>query len=94
MTLKGNIFSSINGGFYMSHVLLKLLNGLRKSDKMRGLPRILSLFRCIFNKWNNTCARMLDSSFHMTLKILCNRIIDVKTVRFCVICTQRCYGRH
>ena len=26
------------------HVLLNLLNELGKSDKMRGLPRILSLF--------------------------------------------------
>ena len=25
-----------------AHVLLKLLNELRKSDKMRGLPRIIS----------------------------------------------------
>ena len=31
---------------YMSaHVLLNLLNELRKRDKMRGLPSILSLFR-------------------------------------------------
>ena len=28
-----------------AHVLLNLLNELRKSDKMRGLPGILSLFR-------------------------------------------------
>ena len=27
-----------------AHVLLNLLNELRKRDKMRGLPRILSLF--------------------------------------------------
>ena len=33
-------------GSYMSaHVLLNLLNELGKSDKMRGLPSILSLFR-------------------------------------------------
>ena len=32
------------------HVLLNLLNELRKSDKMRGLPCILSLFRNRFNK--------------------------------------------
>ena len=32
-------------GSYMSaHVLLNLLNELRKRDKMRGLPSILSLF--------------------------------------------------
>ena len=28
-----------------AHVLLNLLNKLRKRDKMRGLPSILSLFR-------------------------------------------------
>ena len=32
------------------HVLLNLLNDSGKSDKMRGLPSILSLFRKEFNK--------------------------------------------
>ena len=41
-----------------AHVLLNLLNELRKRDKMRGLPRILSLFLNKFNKFNNTGARM------------------------------------
>ena len=41
-------------GSYMSvHVLLNLLNKLRKRDKMQGLPRILSLFRNKFNKFSN-----------------------------------------
>ena len=54
-------------GSYMSaHVLLNLLNELRKRDKMRGLPSILSLLRNEFNKFNNTRARMLDSIYHMT----------------------------
>ena len=44
-----------------AHVLLNLLNKLRKQDKMRGLPSILSLFCNNFNKFNNTGARMLDS---------------------------------
>ena len=43
------------------YVLLNLLNELRKRDKMRGLPSILSLFRNEFNNFNNTGARMLDS---------------------------------
>ena len=50
-------------------VLLNLLNELVKRDKMRGLPSILSLFRSefnMFNKFNNTRARMLDSIYHMT----------------------------
>ena len=49
-----------------AHVLLHLLNELRKSDKMRGLPSILSFFRNEFNKFNNTEARRLDSIYHMT----------------------------
>ena len=36
-----------------AHVLLNLLNELRKSDKMRGLLSILSLFRNEVNKFNN-----------------------------------------
>ena len=35
---------------------------------MRGLPSILSLFRNVFNKFNKTGARMLDSIYHMILK--------------------------
>ena len=53
-----------------AHVLLNLLKELRKRDKMRGLPHILSLFRNEFNELNNTAAQMLDSIYHMTLKLL------------------------
>ena len=35
---------------------INLLNELRKSDKMRGLPSILLLFHNKFNKFNNTRA--------------------------------------
>ena len=31
-----------------AHVLLNLLNELRKRDKMRGLPSVLSIFATIF----------------------------------------------
>ena len=44
-----------------AHVLLNLLNELRKRDKMRGLPSILSLFRNQCNTFSKTRARMLDS---------------------------------
>ena len=44
-----------------AHVLLNLLNELWKSDK--------SLFCNELNKFNNTGARMLDSIYHMTLKL-------------------------
>ena len=53
-----------------AHALLNLLNKLGKRDKMRGLPSILFLFRSKFNKFNNTRARMLDSIYHMTLRML------------------------
>ena len=46
-----------------------LLNELRKRDKMRGLPSILSFFYNKFNKLNNTEAQMLDSIYHMKLKL-------------------------
>ena len=49
-----------------AHVLLNLLNSLRKRDKMLGNPCILSLFPNLFNKFNNTRAGMLDSIYHMT----------------------------
>ena len=68
--IKSNIDAKRYRGSYMSaHVLLNLLNELGKRDKMRGLPSILSLFRNEFNKFNNTGARMLDSIYHMTLKL-------------------------
>ena len=61
-----------------AYVLLNLLNELGERDKMRGLPSILSLFRNEFNKFNNTRARMLDSIYHMTLKLRWNLISAVK----------------
>ena len=66
-----------------AHVLLNLLNELRKRDKMRGLQSIFSNFRNKFNKFNNTGARMLDSVYHMTLLLFLNHIFGVKTLGFC-----------
>ena len=66
------------GSYTSAHVLLNLLNELGKRDKMRGLPSILSLFRNEFDKFNNTRARMLDSIYHMTLRLLQNLISAVK----------------
>ena len=63
-----------------AHVLLNLFKELGKRDKMRGSPSILSLFRNKLNKFNNTRARMLDSIYHMTLRLLCNLIFAVKTL--------------
>ena len=39
-----------------AHVLLNLLNKLRKSHKKQGLPSILSLFRNEFNNFIKTGA--------------------------------------
>ena len=52
------------------HVALNLLNELGIRDKMQGLPRILSLLRNDFNKFNKARARMLDSIYHTTLRFL------------------------
>ena len=51
------------------HVLLNLLNALRKSDKMRGLSSILLLFHNEFNKFNNAELQMKDYIYHITLKL-------------------------
>ena len=53
-----------------AQVLLNLLNELGKRDKMRDLPSILTLFRNSFDKFNKTRARMLDSIYHMALRLL------------------------
>ena len=45
--------------------------------------RAFYLFLLKFNKFNNTGARMLDSIYHMTLKLLQNHIFVVKTTMFC-----------
>ena len=71
------------------HALLNLLNKLRKKDKMRGLPSILSLFRNEFNKFNNTRARMLDSIYHMIKSHFCRKNVIILS-----LCTQCFYGRH
>ena len=47
---------------------------------MRGLLSILSIFRNDFIKFNNTGARMLDFTYHMTLKLVENRILGRENV--------------
>ena len=49
---------------------------------MLDKPRMLSLFPNEFNKFNNTRARMLDSIYHMTLRLLLNLISGVKCYDF------------
>ena len=55
-----------------AHVLLNLLNELRNL-----------VFRNKLNKFSNTGARMLDSIYHMTLKLFLNHILGMKTLGFC-----------
>ena len=68
-----------------AHVLLNLLNELGKRDKMRGLTSILSLFRNEFNKFNKTRARMLDSIYHMALRLLRNLNSAVERYAFVIM---------
>ena len=59
-------YRKIHKGSYMgAHVLLNVLNELVKSDN----------FSNEFNKFNNTGARMLDSIYHMSFKVIHNRIL-------------------
>ena len=53
-----------------AHVLLNLFNESGRRDKMRDLSSKLSLLRNEFDKINNTRAQMLDSIYHMTLRLL------------------------
>ena len=53
-----------------AHVLLNVLNDLRKIDNMRSQRSILSFFYNEFNKLKTTGARMLDSFYHMILTLL------------------------
>ena len=73
MTNSEDRFSLID--VYLIHrgcarVLLNLLNELGKRDKMRGLPSIFTNFCKEFNYFNNTRVGMLDSIYHMTLRLL------------------------
>ena len=47
---------------HSAHVLWNVLNEWRRRDKRRGL--------IIINKFNNTRAQILDSIYHMTLRLL------------------------
>ena len=53
-----------------AHESFNLSKELGKKHKMQGLPSILLFFRNLCNKFNNTGARIIDSIYHMTLKLL------------------------
>ena len=57
-----------------AHVILNLLNKLRKRDKMRGFPSILSLFR---NEFNNSIRQEHNVRFYLSqdITLLKNHIL-------------------
>ena len=61
---------------------------------MRGLPINFLLFRNEFNKLNNTEARMLDSVYHMTLKLIKKIAFWRENVNILPYFMQRYNGRH
>ena len=52
-----------------AHVLLNLLNMFGKKISCKALPSMLWVFLNKFNKFNNTCASVRDSIYHMTPKL-------------------------
>ena len=60
---------------------------------MRGLPSILSPVCNKFNEFNNTGAQMLDSVYHLTLKLFQNHFFGVKTLRFCHMCDVKAFPK-
>ena len=67
---RDDFFKCFHPLLYANQASMNLLNELEKRDKVLGLPSILSLFRNELNKFNNTGARILDSIYHMTLRLL------------------------
>ena len=76
-----------------AHVLLNLLNKLRKRDKMRGLQSKNITFPTSLTNSKNTGARMLNSIDHVTLKLL-KSYFWRDNVKILPSFTQRCNGRH
>ena len=72
--------TSVNIGFFIEFI--KRVEEI-KEKKNGGLTSILSLFRNLFNKFNKTGARMLDSVYHMTLKLFLIHIFGVKALGSC-----------
>ena len=70
LTLMIDSYTISRGSYISAHVLLNFLNELGRRDKIRGLSSILSLFCNELNKFNNTRAQMLDSIYHMKLRLL------------------------
>ena len=83
--LKTILYSQYRGSYMGAHVLLNLWDELGKRGKMRGLlkKQLILLFCSKFNEFNNTRVHMLDSIYHMALKLLWNHIFGMKMLEFC-----------
>ena len=66
---------------------------VEERDKMQGLRSIWFLFRNKFNQFNNTGARMLDSIYHMTLKLLWNHVFLCENAKILLIYMTLLYSR-
>ena len=76
-----------------AHVLLNLLNKLRKRDNMCASDEHFITFSQHFDKFNNTGPLLLDSIYHNT-NIILNHIFDVKISRFYHIDVTLCASSH
>ena len=74
-----------------ANILLNLFNKLRKSNKMWDLLSILSFFRNLFKKFNNTGAQMLDSLLTWHCLIMAFWHENVKNLPLFLQC---CDGHH
>ena len=80
--MMGILYPRFNRGSYRSaHVVLNLLNELRKRDKMLTF---YGFFCNKFNKFNITRPQMLDAIYHMTIELLENPIFGVKRQHFAI----------
>ena len=77
-----------------AHVLLNLFNKLRKNYKCEFCLTFYRFFRNKFYKFNYTGARMLDSIYHRTLKLLKKSHFWCKNVKILPSYTQCYNGQH
>ena len=80
-----------------AHVLLNLLNELRKSNKMLGLQSLLSFFHNNFNKLNKTKSTNIRFYLSHDIKLLKTCFFLLVNVRFrhllpkVILWTSICY---
>ena len=67
-----------------ARILLNLLNVFGKVIKYEACRAFHYICATIFYKFNNTGARMLDSIYHMTLKLIKNRLFGMETSEFAI----------